>query len=739
MRFIITISITLFYTMSIMCQSSNILSLRNGMLLNDKTNAKPNCNLQFTDDGVLVTYQFDKAKVSYPDSDSKKAIWNYDGFIQTEKDGLPMLPQHTDIFFIEKGLNIYLELVDAQYEEYDFEPFSSSNPILENLQSHKRLTDTEINSNIEYEEQAPIKMGELQYRRNAQLISIIVSPVLFNNDKRTIRAYHTLTYRLNYSFEATNETLQPISMKEYEDLCTVATPLHEFKNIYKANGDIVRTPPGYLIFSTPDFKDATEKLAEWKRCIGYNVVCLYSDHWDQSSIKTKVQYYYNNEKWLGKRPLGDSQLEYVLFIGTSSFIEANSHDFITDYETVNYLSDMDYFCMDGVKDNLPDIYYGRILVTYYKQANIIINKIINYERNGVTNSNSLKDAIYIAGFWDEHTNIKEGDYISDGYEDTPFVETTETIRQALKDEFANSNYVYRYKGDSIPTNWTKFPLYCNSSNPGATLPEYMLSDDFNWEGEASDIKKYWEKGASLVFLRNHGIDGICGNPNFVYKDAADLNNGDNLPFVIACSCESAKLNRNAGIIQTSMANPDGGSIGGIGASSNSYSRYNDEFMYALSHLLFPQKGIRSILGSSMGLNTWAKYSTPIRNPSKLMDLSWILARSHLQQFPEYIDYSRRTYHCIGDPSLNIYIGGISKVFFLDVTRTEEGVYVKNSEGTEGYYTFYNTKNKETINVHSVKEYMYETPYADYVVVSFKKENSITKLNIGQNASLTYIK
>lgn len=738
-RILLIVSVTLFAILSSKGQYTKVVDIQKGILLSDTTLCAPEISMHYTDDGIFVSYNFKTARILNSTSEFRSVVWKYDGFPQITIDSMPSLPQRTDLFFIEKGMNVDLEIIESEHEDYNLKAETSRNPILENRPQIVSNGKIEMVSYDGFEPQLPISIGVTQYRKNAQLIPVLVSPVSYDNDEEILRVYHTLTYRVKIiSSDLTNE-VTPIENCEYEDLCKVATPLRERHNIHKANGIITRTPPGYLIISPSIFREAAEKLAEWKRCTGYNVVCRYYDTWNQNDINSTVKYYYENSAWLGKKPLGESSLEYVLLMGTSDFISSNSHTFMDSGETINYFSDIDYFCMDGEKDKLPDIYYGRLLVNNPEQANVVTEKIINYERNGVSNVSTINDAIFVAGFWDEHIDVREEDYISDGYEDTPFVETLENIRQVLKDEFANVDYVYRYNGNLNPTNWTKFTWYCNRYNPGASLPPYMLTSDFNWKGKVEDTKRYWNKGASLIYVRDHGINGIWGDPNFKSEDADDLTNGDNLPFMFAVYCDSGKLNSAKGVVQNSMYNPKGGLIGAIAASGYSFSGYNDEFLYAASHLLFPQKGIRSLIGTRLGLDSWGDYTYPVRNPAKLLDLSWILAINHTQQFPQFIDYSREVYHCIADPSINIYIGALSKFFSLDVTRNDEGVYAENSGTSDGNYTFFNTKTKEIVCVNYVKDFFYETPYADYVVVSFKKENSITKINIGKNAILNYIK
>jgi len=98
----------------------------------------------------------------------------------------------------------------------------------------------------------------------------------------------------------------------------------------------------------------------------------------------------------------------VIFLGDSDIVPTN---YINDQLSGGLLgSDRPYACMDA--DFHPDMGYGRISVDDEQQAFVVIDKIIQYEKNPPTLPSFYEDIVN-AGYFqdDEH----------DGYETRRFI------------------------------------------------------------------------------------------------------------------------------------------------------------------------------------------------------------------------------------------------------------------------------------------------------------------------------
>lgn len=739
--------VILLLTLSVNVHGQKTLTIQTGKLTERTDTSTPVINISYEDDGIIVDYKFNTVDLSTPNDTDKSVKLSLSGFSQAEEYGMPSLPQKSDIFFIDKGYDVSLEIIDAKYEDYDIDVLASNSPLIEGLEMTDSGSTVELLPNSDFFPLQPIAINAPQIRRNAKLLNVGISPIQYVADSKTARIFYSLKYKIRYVEKDINN-LNSLSIDEYRDLSNVAIPLKEYTSRLKAFGDITVTPSGYLIIAPSEFTEAAQRLAEWKRCIGINAVVETKTVWTQTDIQNTVNRYYENKKFLGRKPLGDSTLEYVVLFGTSDLVETFSDRLMhrpNQWEVIyyDYTTDVPYFCMDGEGDTLPDIYFGRLIAKTKDEADIIVNKVIKYERYGANFGQPFGKGLFLAGFWDNK------DDISDGYEDTRFVETVEDIRQHLSNELSKTDYVYQYVGTASPTNWTVDERLNKYDNPGEALPEYMTSPNFDWNGNTQKVIDFWNQGYSFVLGRGHGINGIWGRPDFEGKDALKLSNGDKLPFVFAIYCQSCLFNNTDGVTHSLFVNPNGGSIGSIGASGNCFSGFNDIYTYALFRLLYPKANINpDTLDPEIiekGQEPWRDYTYEINRAGQLLDLSKILLATYYNETKispydlKYPIYLRRVMHCLADPSLKIYTHAINHQNDITVTTSENGVLAQSACSKDGYLTFYNTYTKEIICVPSTMSHFYETPYPEYVVVSFKPIDSTTKVHIGNNANLNYIK
>ncbi len=85
-------------------------------------------------------------------------------------------------------------------------------------------------------------------------------------------------------------------------------------------------------------------------------------------------------------------------------------------------------------------------------------------------------------------------------------------------------------------------------------------------------------GVSIVQHRDHGFVGGWGDPYFSTSHVARLINGFKLPVVFSINCASGAFDSNTGdcFCEAMLKKSNGGAVGIVGATKNSYSGYNDE-------------------------------------------------------------------------------------------------------------------------------------------------------------------
>ncbi|MGH9767802.1 MAG: C25 family cysteine peptidase, partial [Blastocatellia bacterium] len=129
----------------------------------------------------------------------------------------------------------------------------------------------------------------------------------------------------------------------------------------------------FLILTHPDFREAADRLAEWKRDKGITTTVINVNDGAGSGPDTKEQidaFIEGRWNWCGVRP------SYVLLMGDAEFIEPFYADTSGSATTG---ADYPYALLSGDGDDVPDFALGRIPVDTLVQANTVVDKIINYE------------------------------------------------------------------------------------------------------------------------------------------------------------------------------------------------------------------------------------------------------------------------------------------------------------------------------------------------------------------------
>lgn len=127
---------------------------------------------------------------------------------------------------------------------------------------------------------------------------------------------------------------------------------------------------------------------------------------------------------------------YLLIVGDNADVPGQSSSLKNTHVTDFY-----YSCMDGDNDLTPDLQFGRLPVATASEANIVVDKIINYEKNPVSDASFYKTGVNCAYFQDDNY---------DGYADRRFAQTSEEVRNALLTEGINVKRIYTTKSGVTP-------------------------------------------------------------------------------------------------------------------------------------------------------------------------------------------------------------------------------------------------------------------------------------------------
>ncbi len=419
----------------------------------------------------------------------------------------------------------------------------------------------------------------------------------------------------------------------------------------------------FMILTHPNFRAAADTLAAWKNQKGIVTkvfeVGSGTDFITSQNIQDLIKNEYDNRVI---RP------SYALLLGDAEFIPpwyVAANDPVGD-GAANIGTDYPYGSFTGILPGVfPDIAVGRIPVDTLADANVVVNKIVNYEKTppGPDHQAFYSNASIASQF---QCCRKDGD--EDGDDQRGFIETAEFARDTLNGKGKTVQRIYTSTVDNgcpFPDCDPAVPPYTGDTTPrryndGTALPADLSSDSgFGWSGSNADIINAWNAGRFLFIHRDHGWPGGWANPAFDWANASALTNGALLPVVFSVNCASGLFDNetNGGALGTMVAdvyfaerlliNPNGGAVGVLGDTLNSPTWANSALLRGFIDAIYPS----AIPG--FGLNKSYRRLGDILNHAKLYlftvagvegtGVSWADTGDEL-----------RLWNCLGDPTLEIW-------------------------------------------------------------------------------------
>lgn len=693
----------------------------------------PNRNVEITDEGVIVTYEFHggihQQAPLYPNA----KFWKIPGFRLNDVAGEPSYPMRWDTFTIPDGATVSIEILDSVFSDTTF-VLSPAYPPLEDSDTISYTTNVvcAINAYTGFFPRSLTALGEFQDYRGQKLVHVGIMPVHYDMVNHKVRTYSRIQYKLKF--------VQANGSKARKAVSSVGTgasfigasdcfiqnvalncPVQLETNRRKAAAQTALTSQednrAYLIVTTNKFLNAVNKFAKWKRIKGFRVSIESRNQWsDTTAVKNVITQHY----------LQDS-IQYLLIVGdieyVPSYIRNNRHVHCTD---------LYYGCMGGADDHTPDICRGRISVKTNAEAEIVFNKIIKYEKNPVTDNDFYNWGLHCAYFQDETvvafdtlTNEIIYKQRSDGYEDRRFTLTSEEIRNymtAKKQKYIERVYAATY---NVP------PHYWNNGDFsfGEEIPAELRSNDFNWHGTANDINDYINNRSFYVLYRGHGSETSWSSIPYSNGNISLLSHQDYYPVVFSITCKTGKFNYTGGncFAETFLKKSGGGCVGIFAATESSLSGYNDILVERMFDSVWPDTILRIQMKNDS--DTIKSIAMPQYELGRILD-----------QGMEYMEeiglegifgddneanslYTRELFHCFGDPSMMMYTETPSP-FYSPIINYVNGNIVVQTYGTrtDNRITFYTPSNSKVDSyVGNYKEY---STNADSVIICVDRHNCI---------------
>lgn len=691
------------------------IMLSNGNMVAGAYKQPPTRTVKSVDDGYIVTYSFDKATVINDPLYKGNIMWKVAGFGEEDTPQKPALPYRLDSFTAPDGYSVDVKVVDSLYVDLPYSLSPARPPLTDSGNGGYTKENTPaISAYKGFMPSCVASKDNVSIYRGKDVVDVMVSPIQYSYEQNTIRAYKSISYKVtfvkNKSNTKTNANVRAQNL-DVADAFLNNTTINGFQQpITLADTKSANFKKGYLIISTSKFKTSVEKFASWKRLLGFDVRIVLNDSWTSSSVKEEVKKQYNS----------NSNLYYLLIVGDNADVPGQAFSKDLGFETVNYVSDLYFSCMDGDDDVIPDLLYGRLPVATESEANVVMDKIINYEKNPVSDALFYKTGVNCAYFQDLN---------NDGYADRRFAQTSEEVRNALLTEGINVKRIYTTKSYVTPLYWNS-----GTYSFGESIPDELKKPGFPWTGNASDINSAINSGAFYVLHRDHGAVNGWGDPAYYINNVNTLANSNKLPVVFSMNCLTGKFNNNC-FCEAFLKKANGGCVAIYGATEVSLSGYNDALTEGMFDAIWPSSKLHPTFPGTNGTASATPYPTyelgQILNQGKAR-----LAETYGKRSSYYTTYTKELFHCFGDPSMKIYTAAPTAFTSVSVNRGSNAVSV-NLNGTTATIAFYDLVSGEVTYTMGTTA-TYSTNHAANVSVSVSAHNRIPYINEGTPVTSVYI-
>ncbi len=419
------------------------------------------------------------------------------------------------------------------------------------------------------------KLEEVGKLQDLRLMRVAMTPVQMDFANKSLKVTTELKVRVTFNKLSSSKstTLLPKSLYRLARLATVNG---------QGLGTAIRSqqaPETMLILVADEFRQDIAPLITWKQQRGYNVEVFTSTEagGTKESILKFVQQYYDSHS---VKP------SYLITIGNKITLPT----YMESTSSGPAASDLKYSQLSG-SDNIPDLFYGRLVADNKLELKTQINRWIDYEKKPEKGASWYHDGMTIAS--------SEGSGPSDK-------EYAEQIQEILK------------------------------ANTYKSVDSFFASEE---TATAMNITQSALQGRSWISYFGHGSGTSWGSTNDTFSNAevALLENTDRLPFLIDVACQNAswvklpKCFGKAWVTQTTQDKKAAGAVAFYGGSVN-ISWHPPAVMsvgIAKSHF---EKKISSLGGSVLAGQLYL-FEKMGENEETLDNLRW--------------------YNLLGDPSLQI--------------------------------------------------------------------------------------
>ncbi len=470
-------------------------------------------------------------------------------------------------------------------------------------------------------------VSKRQVIRGCETVLLGLFPLVYQATEQTIKVYHRFRVEVAFSGGTGEFVDHRLRSRFFEPLFEGILLNHSALDGFDPLPASREDEADMIIIAPAGLSAVLEPLATWRTKSGLStmVVDVANIGGNAAGIRQYLQDAY--DQWANPP-------SFVLFVGDTDLVPTN-YLYVHPYHGTMTGTDLWYVTVDG-EDSFADIHHGRISVEGVSDAQDVMTKILNYEKQP------------LPGAWNNHVFLA-------AYEE--------------------SGRYFTIVSDMVYDYLTSIGYDCDRAYEGGTPP-----------GNTADVINNFNDGSFVVNHRDHGEENGWSHPSFKIQHFDQLNNGELLPVVYSLNCLSgyfdAETDEDGGTFESFSEEilrlSPGGALGVVAATRVSYSGYNDELVKGLYDAMWP--GFDPGYPGGGSANPWG---SPTYQQGVVLDFAkwWMYDKYVLTDGAGYpwgpdpttTRVEMEMFHFHGDPSLDVHTAQPSVMVVTHDPATVVGV------------------------------------------------------------------